>query len=158
MLYSEDLAEKRNVFNTTLLICSLTFQLFQTDEAFAVNGYNTHTHTHARTHTNTHTHTHTHKYTSTNTSQRESTRINMNQHESDTSQHEPDTSQRESTKSKAGLDYEKEKNLPKRKKRNVTYQWRRRLHLSGIRIFIKIYDQINHQALSFYKGIYLIIL
>ena len=102
------------------------------------------------TRTRTHARTHTHKYTSTNKSQRESTRINMNQHESDTSQHEPDTSQRELTKSKTGLDYEKEKNLPKRKKRNVTYQWRRRLHLSGIRIFIKIYGQIiNHQA-SFY--------
>ena len=42
------LAQKRNVFNVTLLICSLTFQLFQTDEAFTLNERK---HTHARTHT-----------------------------------------------------------------------------------------------------------
>ena len=40
--------------STTSLIYSLTFQLFQTDEVFMVNGRETHTHTH--------THTHTQKY------------------------------------------------------------------------------------------------
>ena len=44
----------KNVFNTTLLTCSLTFQLFQTDEAFTVNSCK-----HTYTHTHTHTHTHT---------------------------------------------------------------------------------------------------
>ena len=42
---------KINVFNTTLLICSLVLQLIHTDKAFTLNG-RTHTHTH--THTNTH--------------------------------------------------------------------------------------------------------
>ena len=41
--------EKRNVFNTTLLICSLTFHLLQTYEAFTLNG---------RRHTHIYTHTH----------------------------------------------------------------------------------------------------
>ena len=48
-----DLVEKRSVFNTTSLICSLIFQLFQTDETFTVNG---------RKHTHTDRHTHTHTY------------------------------------------------------------------------------------------------
>ena len=51
--------EERNLFNTTLLICPLIFQLFQIYEAFIV-AVNTHTHTHTH---NTHTHTHTHTYT-----------------------------------------------------------------------------------------------
>ena len=40
-----DLFEERNVFNTTSLICSLTFELFQTDEVFTMNERK-HTHTH----------------------------------------------------------------------------------------------------------------
>ena len=49
--------EKRNVFNRTSLICSLTFQLSQTDEAFTENGCK-YTRTHTHIHTNTHTYTH----------------------------------------------------------------------------------------------------
>ena len=36
------LGRGKNVFNTTSLIFSLAFQLIQTDEAFKVNGHNTH--------------------------------------------------------------------------------------------------------------------
>ena len=44
-----DLAEERNVFNTTSLICFLAIQPIQTDEVFMVNGSK---------HTRTYTHTH----------------------------------------------------------------------------------------------------
>ena len=65
------MAEERNIFNITSLICLLVFQLIQTDEVFTVNGRiykhaHTHTQTHTQTqthkHTNTHTHTHTHTH------------------------------------------------------------------------------------------------
>ena len=49
------MVEKRNVFNTASLIYFLSFQLFQTDEAFTLSG-NKHTHTHTHTHAHTHTH------------------------------------------------------------------------------------------------------
>ena len=42
------LGRYNNDFNTTLFICPLTFQLFQTDEDFTVNGRK-HTHTHTGT-------------------------------------------------------------------------------------------------------------
>ena len=43
----KDLAEERNVFNTTLLIWFLVLQLIMTNEAFTMNG-STHTHKRAR--------------------------------------------------------------------------------------------------------------
>ena len=51
-----DLAKKQNVCNTKSFICSLTFKLFQTNEASTANGRNR-THGHAHKHT-PHTHTH----------------------------------------------------------------------------------------------------
>ena len=52
--------EIKKVFNTTWLIGSLTFELFQTD----VNTH-TYTHTHTQTHTHAHTHTNTAKFKNT---------------------------------------------------------------------------------------------
>ena len=93
--------------------------------------------------------------TQINTSQHESTRVrhepDMSQQESDTSQNDSNTSQKES---KTGLHHEKEKNMTKRK--NVTSPWCGRLHLSIFRFLLKIYDQLNYEALPFYKGIYFI--
>ena len=43
----KDLAEERNVFNTTLLIWFLVLQLIMTNEAFTMNG-STHTHKRVR--------------------------------------------------------------------------------------------------------------
>ena len=72
-----------------------------------------------------------------NTSQHESTRINTNQHDSNTSQHEATRVQNRSRP------WKRDKHGSK-KRQNLTERCCGRLHLSGFRFLLKIYDQLNY--------------
>ena len=78
-----------------------------------------------------------------NTSQLELTRVNTNQHESNTRQHESDTSQHKSTRVR---------HEPTRINTSLT-----RVNTSPKqvldKILLKIYEQLNHEALLFHRGI-----
>ena len=90
--------------------------------------------------------------------QHESIRVNTNQHESDTSptrvntsptrvntnQHDSNTSQHEATRvQNRSRPWKRDKHGSK-KRQNLTERCCGRLHLSGFRFLLKIYDQLNY--------------